>query len=549
MSLSSGKKPRRILPRWRSSLRAGKNADFTSLKAPSGWVAPITDELREQTEDFEHSPSIGTAAELVSTAILAGKPELAAAAASFILERRDDAPSTLAKLASSVMGENSAFTLLLPSAALQIAKTRQLLRINPDNPVLWSDMSRHFASIGDKKQAFRCMKSALALAPNHRWILRTAARFLVHQNDAVGAHKLIATHPRTKSDPWLMAAELACAQVAGRAPKFWKQATDILRRDSFAPIHISELATAVAMMELENDARKRARKLVHKGLLVPTENTLAQIFWAKENRHLSDGFGLAELVSSAVDAYEADFCVAMISGDLLSALDSATIWRDDEPFAARPCEEIAYAASLLDAHGQTIQMAARVKQLDGRSDPSLELNAIFARLSAGKLDKTKDKIEIDRIRAQLERTVANADGNSFHAFANLGLWEYRFGDPTVGREYYQQSIAIAQKVHRADGATLAATFAAREAILSADPNAAVILQQAKALAEKSQHKASEFYLRKLTALAEHPEDKDEILSPASASRFITAHKEVKPVIRVEKTKKGLTIWVPKRKYD
>ena len=218
MSLSSGKKPRRIIPRWRSSIKAAKNADFSSLKSPPRVIAPIDAELREQTEDFQRAPSIGTAAELVSTAILAGKREAASAAALFIVERRDSAPTTLMKLATSVLGETSAVDPASTKNDQHIAKTRRLLRINPDNPVLWSDMALHFASLGDRREALRCMKSALALAPNHRWMLRTAARFMVHQEDPVAAHKLIASHPLTRIDPWMMALELACAQVSGRAP-------------------------------------------------------------------------------------------------------------------------------------------------------------------------------------------------------------------------------------------------------------------------------------------------------------------------------------------
>ena len=312
-------------------------------------------------------------------------------------------------------------------------------------------------------------------------------------------------------------------------------------------MHISELAIAVAMMELESDGRKKARKLVHKGLIVPTENALAQIFWAKENRHLNDGFGLDALVKSAVDAYEADYRVALINGDVCSALHSAQTWHDDEPFAARPCVEIAYAASILDDHELTIRMARDVKKLDGRRDPGLELNAIFSKLSSGNLNPAKDKVEINRLRARIETAITNGDGNSYHAVANLGLWEYRYGDISVGREYYQQAIADAQKLHFSEAAAWAAIFAAREAILSGDASADAILLQAKDLAHKTKNKPSEFYLRKLDALVEHPADRDEILSPASASRFIEKTKEKVPGFRVEKGADGLILWVQKKR--
>ncbi|MBK7421889.1 MAG: hypothetical protein IPJ48_01645 [Propionivibrio sp.] len=505
----------------------------------------MEDELWQNVDAFARWPSIGTAAELVSTGILSGQTDLASDAAAFILAHRDEAPGTLVNLAGSVTGESSIRSPNQKKASEEVALTRKLLRINPDNPVLWSDMARHFASNGDKKQASRCMKSALALAPNHRWMLRTVARFLVHQDEPLAAHQLLAKHPRTRNDPWLIAAELACAHVAGRAPKFWKTALEFVRRDAVSPVHLSELATAAGMMELEAGNRKTARRLVLKGLIDPTENALAQVFWAQESHHLSDGFKLEELVKSANDAYEADYKVAILGGDIISALRSAETWQIDEPFASRPCEEIAYIASLMDDHDMTIRMARQVKHMDGHSDPSLELNAFFARMSSGTLDIKRDQVEINRIRMNLGRAIRNADGNSFHAVANLGLWEYRFGDMSAGRTLYQQAVTIAQKVHYPEAAALAATFAAREAILGRDPTADLALKRAKELASSSKHLASEFYLRKLDEIVGHEERAGEILSPSSTERFVRVKKVDARPFRVEKKNDRLVLWVPR----
>ena len=306
MSLNHGKTTRHILPRWRASNTASGNVEFVSLKPPRRLPTASDAQTLGYVTQFEHAPSIGTAAELVSSALLDGKPEVAAPAAAFLLQHQDVVPSTLIQLAKSVAGNPGEGFISASIRVEHIAKTRQMLRFNPNNPVLWSDMARHFASLGDKRRAYRCMKTALHLAPNHRWIVRTTARFLVHQMDPVAAQKLLIAHPRTRTDPWLIAAELACAQVAERPPKFWKQATEMLRQGSLPPRHLSELATAVAMMELEEGERKRARKYIQKGLLDPTENTLAQVYWAKENRRLNDGFQLDQLVRSTNDAYEAD---------------------------------------------------------------------------------------------------------------------------------------------------------------------------------------------------------------------------------------------------
>ncbi len=550
MSLRQGKPDRRILPRWKGSKDAISQSEFNSLKPQAKVKVDSRNLIAESSQAFEKFKTIGTAAELISISRLTGQNDRAEPAISFVLKNQEIVPASLLSLAKSIRENDVSLVVGIDAAnndrSMTVAQTRHLLRLKPDNPVLWSDMARHYASEGDKRQAVRCMKTALGLAPNHRWMLRTTARFLVHQDDAVAAHKLIANHPRTKHDPWLMAAELACAQVASRSPKFWKQANDALKWEHFAPLHTSELATAVAMMELEVGERKKARKLVQKALVVPTENTLAQVFWAQENRHLNEPLALDQLVMSSTTAYEANYRLNMGQGEFTKALEAANSWSNDEPFAARPCFEIAFVASVLDDHDLTLKMARQVKRIDGKNDPTFELNMIFARLSSGRLHPNNDGDELEGIKSTLFR-MASLEKHGYHALANLGLLLYRYGDPNLGRQSYQKAIEIAIKSQQFDAAAMAGIFAARESILARDDSAAACLLEARQLVARAKSKPGEFYLRKLDALVIDPSKAPEILTPDSASRYLKAFKQQES-LRFEKGKDGrYTLWIPKKK--
>lgn len=546
MSVLHDKTTRRILPRWRSSKLATNSADFLSLKAPPKVIANVDKQLQEQQEQFSNAPSLGTAAEMLSVALLDGQYKVAKEAASYILCHEETAPRTLLELAISTTNDQPAFTHTARTQRDVVATTRRLLRLQPRNPVLWSDMARHYASQGEKTEALRCMNVALTLAPNHRWMLRTAARFLTHQGNPIGAHKLLTNHPQTKMDPWLLAAELACAQVAGRPPKFWRQAMDILRFESFAPLHTTELATAIAMMELESGERKKAKKLIQKGLITPTENTLAQVFWAKENRHLPDGFNLDQLVRKANYAYEADYHLSLVNGNLKEAMANAQTWEQDEPFATRPCCEQSYIACLLDDYDTTIRMAGRVKKLNGAPDTTLELNAIYARISSGKLNPETDQAEIERIHNQLKNATEDPNAKApYHAMANLALWHYRFGDPVRGALTYQLAIDIAVKANLKEAAAMAAIFSARESILARSTEAGSLLLQAKALMAQTKGTAGDFYLKKLDALAINPEKEAEILNPDSAERFLKVAPAPVPPFRLERKGSQNILWVKK----
>lgn len=546
MSLLHGKSSRRILPRWRASKSASQNMDFTAAKPIAPQPTRFDDPVPQLAHDFEVDPTIGTAADLLSNAILTSNTDAAEKAIRFIQQNEAHAPKSLLALARTASGNDPSLFGANPSDAEQVRQTRRLLRLNPRNPMLWSDFSRHFASVGNRDRAKRCMQVAMALAPNHRWMLRTASRFMAHQGERVEAHKLLANHPRTRHDPWLLAAEIACAQAAGRSPKYWGLANDIIRSGVYAPQHTSELATAIAMMQLEAGDKKKARKIVEKGLIAPTENTLAQVLWAKEHRHLPDGAELAHMVQGRSDAYEADYHLAVAQGNLLDALSSAYSWGHDEPFAARPRIEIAYLASLLDDHARTIEMARAVRRLDGESDPTLEMNSIFATLSAGRLNPEVHMVEIESIYLRLFRAIEQKKDTAYHAMANLGLWYYRYGDKSIGRDLYGKAIEVAEKLNL-ESAAMAATFAAREAILAKEMDSSAMLQRAEDLSKRSKNKASAFYIRKLQALRIAPEKAESILSPQSAMQFLKVERPA-PAFRVEKAKtgNGLILIVPKK---
>lgn len=540
MSINSVKSDRRMLPRWRKSILASRSTDFINMKQIR--EVKVRNDFRfnltenQQTQEL----NLGIAAEKFSEAILSGK-SVEPKYVHYVLSS-DSAPNTLLRVATEINNGNVPFSGKLAEDAIDVSQLRKLLRIQPNNPLLWADLARHSASLGHKKKSNKFMKVALQLAPNHRWILRTAARFYVHIDEKLEAHKLLASHQRTKYDPWLIAAELACAQVAGKSPKFWTKANDLLNSNTISPLHASELAVAVAMMELESGNRKKAKKFVKKGLIAPTENALAQVGWAMENKHLNDGFELDNLIRKREDAFEAESQLDKSEGFVLPALESAYQWSNDEPFAARPKFEIAYLASLIDDHDTTIQMANQIQRIDGDISSTLELNRLYALMSSGKLDRDKDYYEIELIRNQLLRIGSEDKKESYHALANLGLWYYRFDNPEVGKELYGEAISFAVKAHQLDSAAMAATIAAREAILANDTDISDALIKAKDLTKRSKNKDSEFYLRKLDDLQSSVEKAEEILNPKSAEKYQNKREKVARY-RVEGTGIRRTIWL------
>ncbi|MGM9481987.1 hypothetical protein ACS5PN_12445 [Roseateles sp. NT4] len=531
---------RRIVPRWRASGLAAASADFGALKKSGARLARAADSRGTAFQAFTEERSLGTASDALAEALLERNTESAKSAATFVIQNSIDAPAPLVRLANDTLGKDASVPGQLPALGeLDVARWRAILRLSPRNAAVWADMARHYSSQGDRRKAMKCMKTALQLAPDHRWMLRTASRFLVHQDEAAAAHKLLANHPRTKTDPWLMAAELACAHIAGKAPKFWKTANDALRFDHFAAGHISELATAISMMELESGKRKQARKLVQRALIAPTENTLAQVLWAKESRHLGDGIeGLDKLIGARRDAYEAAYKIRLKRGDIQDAIKACQLWVRDEPFASRPKIETSFVASLLDDHDLVIRTAKEALRIDGRLPNVLELNQLFSQLSSGKLD-LRDPAVSQKILNRLKAFQELGGSLAVHATANLALLAYRSGNAEVGKDLYRLAIDLARKNDGIESAAMAATFAAREAILAGAPDADAQLEEAIQLAERSGSEAASFYNRKLLALSATPERAGLILSPSSTADFL---KPVK-ILEIAKDQGGFVLTV------
>jgi hypothetical protein len=92
------------------------------------------------------------------------------------------------------------------------------------------------------------MDVALRLAPDDRFILRSAARLLVHVGDSDGALEVLRHSDRTKIDPWLSAAEISIASTADRPSRFAKSAAHIVTGDRFPARQTTELASALATL-------------------------------------------------------------------------------------------------------------------------------------------------------------------------------------------------------------------------------------------------------------------------------------------------------------
>lgn len=443
---------RGVVPRWRTSERAIRSGEVLPLPASKPSMKEQERQARRDDAFFRRALAewqahrrIGFAHDLLSAAYTLGRPQDALDAATFILDNPVQSAPQAVELAQLVLSaghdselrpasEISSQSLKAETRA-SIHNLKRRLVEYPRNPIAWVDLARQYTLLGLFTKAERCMRHALALAPDHRFVLRAAARLYIHIDDPNYALKLIRNQSLSREDPWMQAAEIATARIAGKPPRFVRTGRAFIERGRFSPFHTSELAAAIATSEFENGSDKAARKQFAHALIEPTENTVAQAEWASR-RHLA--VGLQPHHFEVPSAFEAQAWEQYLEGDWCAAITACISWLKDEPYSARPVSFGSHIAAVgLDDH----KLSAAFTEwglVANPKDPTFLNNAAFELASMDEplaARKALLKIDLDAVTDRHTRIVLAA---------TVGLIEYRSGNPVGGKLGYEAAIKAAR---------------------------------------------------------------------------------------------------------
>ena len=285
MSIADRRKRRQVVPRWRPwwvTARLGLAETGASVRSIGN---PNTTTIDRRREEWLENHDLPHAADLISTAFGMGLGERAQDAAEFVLEAKRRLPQPLLLLAKIIVDGDAD----LPASPVDIDHAGRHVRINslkgrlknwPHDAIARIDLAREYATLGQRSKALKPISVALALAPHNPFVIRSAARFFLNHGEPERALAVVRRTPRVLSDPWLLAAEIATASAAETSSRHVRLARSIINSGLFAPRHVSELASALATVDLESGNRRSARKLFAVALQNPTENSVAQAQWA-----------------------------------------------------------------------------------------------------------------------------------------------------------------------------------------------------------------------------------------------------------------------------
>ena len=443
---------RRVVPRWRPWREAVSIGDVRPIGVKKAPQELNLDDLHQTRFDWEKNRTLPFAADFLGAAFALTQGSIAKDAADFILTSKQPANKALRTLASLVVSETSGDPVMAEPVLLskeasynKIRTLRSALHNFPRNPLALMDLAREYVGLGQPWAAVKPVREALALAPGNRFVLRSASRFFLHQEDNEQAHDILRRAERTKKDPWLVSAEIAVASAAGRRSSLVKLGQQFIDSKNFPPFHISELASALGTLELEAGKFRLMKKLFRKALEKPTENSLAQAAWIA--RKVGDlEFELN--VHDTPRSYEAGAWTNITNGHWEDSLADAELWLCDEPFSKRPTRFGSWVALSTTADYVKAEQMAR-HGIKTHHDDFILLNNLAVSLAYQ--GKPNDALEWFKKMPQ----KTGEDLSTATYLATSGLLKFRLGAPDEGRKLYRMAVDDA-KHKKGTGAVVSA---------------------------------------------------------------------------------------------
>lgn len=433
-------KDRKVIPRWRPISKT-PTAELLPSKAVSE-SSPIFDStlLDRALEKWEHERDIGNATEVVDGAVVSGDLMRGQDAARFLISRNSSATEAVKLVAYFVLGIDRDDKLIAEHGSLsdtlrrsvcqkQIALLRRRALDYPLDAFSWLEIGRLQTSLGQLKPARQAVFRALGASDDNRVVLRAASRFFLHQGDKGLAHRILAGSNLVRFDPWVQAAEIAMAHVAGKSSVSLAGALRSLRDEKRLTPRRSELAAAVATEEMHAGRNKSAKKLMRLSLTAPTDNSLAQGLWMRANIKLDINPRSFDIPSS----YEANARAYAEAGDFRSAIWHCFRWLVDEPYSTRPAIAGSYfAAAIMQDYHQALAFIQRALTANP-SDIILRNNQVVALAYLGDIDKAEEIFKSIGIHVHDDRTAGLLQ-------ATAGLLAFRRNQINIGRKHYSSAI-------------------------------------------------------------------------------------------------------------
>lgn len=494
-------KERRVIPNWRDykrTLQIGELGNSVSQ--------PLDINIDRVLSDWNELKNIGTAADLINAAFISGKSDFSqlTEAIGLIKSNPVNASNTLMALTDTfetsiengIISKSKTFILekdidtinefhaLINNKSLfkVINRTKKRTINEIYNPIVWVELSRLYIMHGQEKKAEKAMLTALHLAPDNRFVLRSATRLFIHTDQYDKALYFLRKSNSLKHDPWLISAHIATSSIMKRFSPLIKDGQNLISSSKFLPCELTELYSSLGTLEFNDGSFKKAKMHFDNSMLQPNDNALAQLEWvSKEDSRFSvNPFSFG----SVVNPFEAFALEYYEQGKWREAFLNCINWFLDTPFSKRPVLLGSYIAGTILKDANASILLCEVGLQANPNDPSLLNNIIYELAKSDKIENATKYVN------QLKQINVNALSNESKVSiqATLGLVALRNKEFELGKQLYELAIANSEKIKNEYFKNLAIVNYARELIIAKQPEKEKYLELVKNMKLDAKHK-------------------------------------------------------------
>ncbi|MBI9039445.1 MAG: hypothetical protein JEY97_15030 [Bacteroidales bacterium] len=475
-------KKRRVIPNWRDYRRTLQIGELGNSTTPE-----LNINIDRIVDDWRLDQNIGTAAELVNAAFISEKlnfTELIEAII-YIRDNKTRSSNTLLNLITAIEDNNGTkkaigtnnlllekdvetineFQAFINNKSLYkiINRTKARSRNETFNPIVWVELARMYTMHGQYKKAEKSIRIALHLAPENRFVLRSATRFFIHSEQFEKALYYLRKSDSMKTDPWLISAHIATSSIMDRFSPMIKEGEKLIKSDKFSPYELTELLSSIGSLEFNDGSFKKAKSYFEKSMIQPNDNTLAQMEWvSKEDyRFQFNPFKFTEVINP-FEAYALDYYE---KGNWKDAFYNCIKWFLDVPFSKRPVLLGSYIAGSLLKDKNAAILLCEVGLQANPHDPTLLNNIIYDFATSGNIENASKyinqlkEVDIGSLPNESKITIQ----------ATLGLVSLRNNEFEIGKQLYELAIDNSIRIRNDYLKNLAIVNYTRELIIANQP--------------------------------------------------------------------------------
>ncbi len=449
MAVFTVNKDRNVIPNFRNLAKTTQLGELDSVNQCSVSTTPSFHDIQSLASDWNKTPSLVIALDLMNHAILSDNKSLTEAieAANYVFshpgstQRQKDFAGKL--IGKDILKENHNYNISFQDFLTdenrqrirhKIRDLKSFVIINIRNPFAYVELARLYSIVGNKKKAIRSITTAAHLAPHNRYVIRSLIRLAVHYHEEdLALFCLRQNQFLLKKDPWILASDIAVTTSLSLPATNVKKGIQLLDSWNDNRFHISELASAIATLELMNGSRKRSRGYFKLAIEIPNDNTLAQVEWANSKDSLLNIDVNYEDLNTFYEAKARDSYSAKKWQDVIELTQK---WFMDQPFSKTPVLIGSDVAGSVYQDYDTASMFCKAGLISHPNDPLLLNNIAYYHALE---NQTEEALEyLDSI------SFANADQiTQLCAKATRGLIHFRNKQYQQGRVLYQEAIESA----------------------------------------------------------------------------------------------------------